>query len=91
MMVDLQLQASADQSEVSNIRQVTQSIQREVLLFYDGCNQVGTGTVAQAQASVNGGCSASLPGRAGTGVGFGAGAGALLLLARRSARRRRSG
>jgi hypothetical protein len=90
MMADLQLQASADQSEVSNIRQVTQSINEKCPL-YDGCNQVGTGTVAQAQASVNGGCSASLPGRAGTGVGFGAGAGALLLLARRSARRRRSG
>ena len=46
MTVDLQLQASADQSEVSNVRQVTQSI-NETCPLYDGCNQVGTGTVAQ--------------------------------------------
>ncbi len=77
MRVDLELQASADQSEVSNVRQVTRSV-NETCPLYDGCNVKGTGTVAQAQASVSGGCSASLRrGRAGyTGVGFGAGAGA---------------
>jgi hypothetical protein len=87
MTVDLLLQAAADQSEVSNSRNVTQSV-NETCPLYDGCNVKGYGTPAQAQASVNGGCSASLPGRAGTGIGFVALVGALGLLLRRSARAR---
>ncbi len=88
MTVDLLLQAAADQSEVSNTRNVTQSVNERCPL-YNGCTVKGYGTPAQAQASVNGGCSASLPGRTGTGVGLGALAGAFGLLLRRSRRTRR--
>jgi len=88
MTVDLLLQAASDQSEVSNVRNVTQSA-NETCPLYNGCSVKGYGTPAQAQASVNGGCSASLPGRAGTGFGLAALAGAFGLLLRRSTRTRR--
>jgi hypothetical protein len=52
MTKDFVLQASADQSEVSNVRNVTQSVNLQCPL-YNGCTQVGTGTPAQAAASVN--------------------------------------
>jgi Uncharacterized protein conserved in bacteria (DUF2330) len=87
MTVDLVLQAASDQSEVSNTRNVTQSV-NETCPLYDGCTVKGYGTPAQAQASVNGGCSASLPGSTGTGVGLG-GLGVLGLLLLRSIRTRR--
>jgi hypothetical protein len=54
MTSDFVLQAASDQSELSNIRNVTQSV-NEVCPIYDGCNVVGTGTLAQAQASVGDG------------------------------------
>jgi hypothetical protein len=58
MTADLVLQASADQSELSNIRDVTQSV-NEVCPIYNGCSVVGSGTLAQAQASVDAGASSS--------------------------------
>jgi hypothetical protein len=89
MTADFVLQASADQSELSNVRNVTQSVNLTCPI-YNGCSQVGTGTLAQAQASVNnhGGCSASLaPTRSRTAT-FGALAGMLALIATRMLRAR---
>jgi len=56
MTTDFLLQASTDQSELSNIRTVTQSVNLTCPI-YNGCNVVGTGTPAQAAASVDGGTS----------------------------------
>jgi hypothetical protein len=53
MTQDLVMQASADQSELSNVRQVTNSV-NETCPIYSGCQVVGSGTLAQAQASVAG-------------------------------------
>jgi hypothetical protein len=51
MTVDFLLTASADQSEVSNIRNVTQSVNLTCPI-YNQCSVVGNGTPAQAAASV---------------------------------------
>jgi hypothetical protein len=51
MTSDFILEAAADQSELSNIRNITQSVNL-ICPIYDGCNVVGSGTLAQAQASV---------------------------------------
>jgi MYXO-CTERM domain-containing protein len=70
MTSDFVLQASADQSELSNIRNITQSVNLTCPI-YDGCNVIGTGTLAQAQASVddggNGSSGSSSGGPLGTG------------------------
>jgi Uncharacterized protein conserved in bacteria (DUF2330) len=91
MTSDFVLRAAADQSELSNVRSVTQSVNLTCPI-YNGCNIVGTGTLAQAQASVNGGCATSGRGRASPGVTFGALFGVLGLLIGRviRVRRRRS-
>jgi hypothetical protein len=68
MTADFVLAAATDQSELSNIRNVTQSVNLTCPI-YNGCNVVGTGTLAQAQASVaDGGVSpdASVAGQGGT-------------------------
>ena len=52
MTQDLILQASADQTELSNVRTVTEQIDEQCTLYQD-CSAVGTGTKAQAVASVN--------------------------------------
>jgi hypothetical protein len=54
MTKDFVLQASSDQSELSNVRTVTQSVNLTCPI-YNGCNVVGTGTPAQAAASVGSG------------------------------------
>jgi hypothetical protein len=54
MTNDFVLQASADQSELSNSRTVTQSV-NETCAIYSGCTVIGTGTPAQAAASIDGG------------------------------------
>jgi len=54
MTSDFALEASSDQSELSNVRDVTQSVDLTCPI-YQGCNVVGTGTLAQAQASVGDG------------------------------------
>jgi hypothetical protein len=51
MTSDFVLQAPLDQSELSNVRTVTQSV-NETCTIYSGCTAVGTGTPAQAAASV---------------------------------------
>src|SRR5580658_5487476 len=69
MTSDFLLQASSDQSELSNIRDVTQSVDLTCPI-YEGCQVVGTGTLAQAQASVDDGGAefdASVAGQAGAG------------------------
>jgi hypothetical protein len=52
MTSDFVLQAAPDQSELSNVRNVTQSVNLTCPI-YDGCTVIGTGTLAQAQASVD--------------------------------------
>jgi hypothetical protein len=91
MTSDFVLRAAADQSELSNVRTVTQSV-NETCPIYNGCDVVGTGTLAQAQASVNGsgGCAASAQRSTRPGVAFGALAGVLGLLAGRAIRVRRA-
>jgi hypothetical protein len=49
MTVDLLLQASMDQSELSNIRSVTRSV-NEVCPVYNGCNVVGSGPAPSASS-----------------------------------------
>ncbi len=61
MTADFVLQASADQSEVSNIRNVTQAVNLTCPI-YNGCNVVGTGTPAQAQASIDAGATTGVSG-----------------------------
>ena len=63
MTADFVLQASADQSELSNIRNVTQSVNLTCPL-YNGCQIIGMGTPAQAAASIGG---AAQSGSAGSG------------------------
>jgi hypothetical protein len=89
MTADFVLQASADQSELSNVRNVTQSV-NVTCPIYNGCTQVGTGTRAQAQVSVDnhGGCSASLAPTRGGAATFGAIAGMLALIVTRTLRAR---
>jgi hypothetical protein len=89
MTTDFVLRAAADQSELSNVRTVTQSVNLTCPI-YNGCNVVGTGTLGQAQASVNsGGCATSAQRSAGPGVAFGALAGVLGLFIGRALRVRR--
>jgi Uncharacterized protein conserved in bacteria (DUF2330) len=90
MTADLILRASSDQSEVSNVRAVTHSV-NEQCPIYDGCNIVGTGTPAQSAASESHGCAASTRALADPSAGAGALAGvAALLVARMLRGRRRS-
>ena len=94
MTSDFILKAAADQSELSNIRNVSQSV-NATCTIYDGCNAVGTGTLAQAQASVNGGnggCATARRSPTPPRMAFGALAGVLGLFLGRAfrARRRRS-
>jgi hypothetical protein len=54
MTSDFVLQASSDQTELSNVRNITKSVNLTCPI-YNGCTQIGTGTLAQAQASVDDG------------------------------------
>jgi uncharacterized protein DUF2330 len=75
MTADFVLQASADQSELSNIRNVTQSVNLTCPL-YSGCQIIGMGTPAQAAASISGGSAqsgAAGSGSLGTSGAFGSG------------------
>jgi hypothetical protein len=90
MTTDLVLQASADQSELSNVRNVTQFVGLTCPI-YDSCNIVGYGTLQQAQASTNGsrGCVASAQSSREPATGFAAIAGLVGLLVVRVVRVRR--
>ncbi len=73
MTSDFVLEASSDQSDLSNVRNITQSV-NQTCPIYNGCNVVGTGTLAQAQASVGGGgaeLDATVAGQGGTDSGTG--------------------
>jgi hypothetical protein len=72
MTSDFILQAATDQSELSNVRNITQSVNLTCPI-YNGCSVVGNGTLAQAQASVDGGAtSGASSGSSGAGNGSGA-------------------
>jgi hypothetical protein len=100
MTTDFLVQASADQSELSNVRQVTNSINLQCPI-YDNCQVSGTGTPAQAAASVapggpgepasaHGGCETSARTSRGSALGFGSFGLLGLVAAARLSRRRRS-
>jgi hypothetical protein len=91
MTADFVLQASQDQSEMSNFRYVTHSI-NELCSVYDGsCNITGTGTPAEAAASGPhaGGCAAASQDAGDTSVGLAAIAGMLGFASVRARRQRR--
>jgi hypothetical protein len=89
MTTDLVFRASTDQSELSNIRTASQSV-NETCPIYDGCNVTGSGTPAQAEASVsNHGCASSWPPTRGSAATFEAVAGLMALAAACTARIRR--
>jgi hypothetical protein len=54
MTTDFVLQASADQSELSNIRNVTKSINEQCPIYGNSCSVIGYGTPAESTASVSG-------------------------------------
>jgi hypothetical protein len=97
MTVDFTLQASADQSESSNVRNVTKSINEQCPIYGNDCSVIGYGTPGQAAAAAGGGtgsagnstfaCNAS-PEPLGGPVGLGAGAALLGLVVVRLRRRR---
>lgn len=95
MTADLVFQAAADQSELPNVRNVTQGI-NETCSVYNGCTYAGTGTPAQAEAAARGsgggqGCVASAPAGTGSAAGLlGALAGLVGLASIRNLRARRS-
>jgi hypothetical protein len=68
MTSDFVLQASSDQSELSNVRNITQSVNLTCPI-YNGCSVVGTGTPAQAQASVDAGPSSGASASGGGALG----------------------
>ena len=74
MTQDFILQAAADQSELSNVRNVTESVNLTCPI-YNGCNVIGQGTPAQAQASIDGGTSSGTSSGASSGAGFAPGSG----------------
>jgi hypothetical protein len=104
MTADFVLGASADQTELSNVRDVTRSVNLQCPIYDNQCNATGSGTPAQAAASgpivtfrggassgqAGGGCSASARWAGRSAGGFGVGAGMIGLLATGFARRRRS-
>ena len=95
--VDLQLQASSDQSEVSNIYNPSQQVGEPLCPIYDqSCEQVGTAPQSQAQAMAaaqskltSGGCSAASDRtHVSSGTALGAFLGLFGFVAIRSRRRR---
>ena len=92
MTTDFLLQASKDQTELSNIRNVTQSVNLQCPI-YDNCAVVGYGTPAQATASASGsrGCVASAQSSKEPVTMFAALAGMFGLAAVRVVRARRRG
>ena len=70
MTSDFILKAASDQSELSNVRNVTESVNLTCPI-YNGCNIIGSGTLAQAQASVDGGASSGGSGGTSSGVSSG--------------------
>jgi hypothetical protein len=100
MTTDFVLQASADQSELSNVRQVTKSVNEQCPIYGNSCSVIGYGTPAQSTASVSGSsnsngsfaCNATSARSAplGTPITMGAGAAMIGLVVLRIRRRRAS-
>jgi hypothetical protein len=99
MTADFVLQASQDQSELSNVRNVTQYVNLQCPI-YQNCNVVGSGTPQQSAASIEtngmgvggGGCvTSSRRATTGSAVGFGALASLLAIALVRIGRSRRRG
>jgi hypothetical protein len=67
MNQDLVLEASTDQSELSNVHNLTQSVNLTCPI-YDGCSVVGQGTPAQAAASIGDGGGAASAGYGNSGI-----------------------
>ncbi|MDB4935036.1 MAG: hypothetical protein JWP87_2008 [Labilithrix sp.] len=92
---DLKMTASADQTELSNFRQLTKEINEPLCPVYNGCNNAGTAprseAIARADASNGGGesfaCSTST--RSSSPAWLGLGGGFLALALVKAARRRR--
>jgi hypothetical protein len=59
MTKDFVITASSDQSELSNVHNLTQGV-NATCPVYNGCNYVGTGTPSQAAATADGGYVASV-------------------------------
>jgi hypothetical protein len=74
MTTDFILQAATDQSELSNVRNITQSVNLTCPI-YNGCSIVGNGTLAQAQASVDGGATSGTSSGTSSGTTGSSGAG----------------
>jgi len=94
MTTDFVLHASQEQSDLSNVRDVTQSINEQCPIYNNNCAVVGTGTPAQAAASgphAASGCSASTRGSSDLPVGLAAVAGFAGFAFVRSRRRQRRG
>jgi hypothetical protein len=92
MTSDFVLQASPDQSELSNVRQVTQSINEQCPIYASNCQIVGTGSPAQEAASgpeTGHACSASPVGQEFPTLSLAAIAGLLGLASARGLRARR--
>jgi hypothetical protein len=93
---DLKMTASADQSELSNIRQLTKEINEPLCPVYNGCNNAGTAprseAIARADAANGGGesfaCSTSS--RPSSPAWLALGGGFLALALVKAARRRRA-
>jgi hypothetical protein len=97
MTTDFVLQASADQSELSNIRYVTQSINLQCPVYNGSCGVAGTGTPAEAAASGpaggasgGAGCAAASPVARASAASVGFGAAFIALIAAPLVRRRSS-
>ena len=91
MTKDFVLQASQDQSPLTNVRYVTAQVNLSCPIYGSDCSIVGSGSVGEAAASgpAFGGCSAS-PSRSGDlTIAFAALGGMLSLSALRARRRRR--
>jgi hypothetical protein len=98
MTADFVLQASQDQSELSNVRNVTQYVNLQCPI-YQNCNIVGQGTPQQSATSIEtngmgaggGGCVTSSRSTTGSAVGFGALASLVAIALVRIGRSRRRG
>ena len=88
---DFVLQASADQSELTNVRQVTSAV-NETCIIYDSCNATHTGSLEEARiaAATSGGGCVTTPRSNGTNVAAALGLGALGLAVSRLVRARRN-
>jgi hypothetical protein len=92
---DLVLTAAADQSVLSNIRQLTKEINEPLCPVFNGCDQTGTAPRSEAVARADGGsgesfaCSTSSP-RSSVPAWLGLGGGFLALALVKAARRRKA-